>query len=146
MVAVIPPSGAFDSFRSTLDAQTVSGLTASLAAEVINLGFPMMDVSFTLPLKDELISAGMQSAFQPDSADFSPLAVNDLWIGQAFHQAKIVLNEEGTEAAAATAIVAVDESASPTPIELTVDRPFVFFIRDIETKAPLFVGHYIGPE
>lgn len=146
MVAMLPASGTFESFRNTLTAQTVHDLTSALADEVINLGFPMMDVSSTLPLKAELQSAGMQAAFDADKADFSPLASDDLWIGDAFHQAKIIVDEEGTEAAAATAFVGVGVSQGPPPIDLTVDRPFVFFIRDIETSAPLFVGHYIGPD
>lgn len=69
-----------------------------------------------------------------------------MWLDAAYHQTKIILNEEGTEAAAATAFVGGDGSAPPEPVIVTFNRPFVFFIRDIETQAVLFVGHYVDPE
>ena len=55
------------------------------------------------------------------------------------------LDEEGTEAAAATAFVAVATSVPPTPTPVVFDHPFVFFIRDRETNALLFVGHFANP-
>lgn len=145
-VALMPPSGEFDSFRASLSEETVETLSADLQQATLNLKFPKIEVAYTMPLKAELISAGMIDAFEDGAADFSPLAQDHLWLGDAFHQTKVILDEEGTEAAAATAFIGVDESAGPEPIELTIDRAFVFFIRDIETGAVLFLGHYVGPE
>jgi serpin B len=144
-VALVPPTGTFATFRDGLNAQSVQTLLSDLPSAALNLAFPKMDVAYTLPLKIELIAAGMTSAFKGGVADFSQLATNQLWIGEAFHQAKIILDEEGTEAAAATAFVGVDESVGPTPIDVTIDRAFVFFIRDVQTGALLFLGHYLGP-
>lgn len=144
-VALAPPRGEFEAFRSSLTEANVGALLEGAEFAALNLGFPKMEVSFTLPLKKELIEAGMVSAFDSGLADFSALASNPLWIDAAFHQTKVILDEEGTEAAAATAFVARDESAGPTPIDVTIDRAFVFFIRDVQTGAILFLGQYVGP-
>ncbi len=145
LVVISPASGQFESFRKGLDEETVASLTGDLQSEVINLGFPKMEVAYSMPLKTELIQAGMVDAFDRDSADFSSLASNKTWIAEAFHQTKVIIDEEGTEAAAATAFVGNLDSEGPTPIDVTINRPFVFFIRDIETGAVLFLGHYLGP-
>lgn len=144
-VAMLPPEGGFEAFASSLDAETVEGLTSAMERVNLDLSFPKMDVSTEVPLKAELLEAGMSDAWDPAAADFSALGENPMWLSNAFHQTKIVLDEEGTEAAAATAFVGVDESAPPTPLPVTFDRPFVFFIRDIETQAVLFVGHFTNP-
>ena len=78
----------------------------------------------------------------PGVADPEPLS-----IGAVVHQANITVDEAGTEAAAVTAVVMVAGSAAPPadPIEFTVDRPFVFAIRDNPSGAILFVGHIGDP-
>jgi len=144
-VVFAPPTESFSEFRSNLGVTQMQSLLSEAASVAVNLGFPKMEVAFTLPLKEELIQAGMASAFTDGAADFSRLASNDTWLGAAFHQTKVILDEEGTEAAAATAFVGVDESAGPEPIDVTIDRAFVFLIRDVETGAILFLGHYLGP-
>jgi serpin B len=63
----------------------------------------------------------------------------------AFHQATLSLDEDGTEAAAATAVVAVDTAAPLNAVSVSFDQPFVFYIRDVQTHAVLFVGHYANP-
>ena len=72
-----------------------------------------------------------------------------LEISGVIHEAYIAVDEEGTKAAAATAAIAVFVSEAlvpePEPIELTVDRPFLFVIRDIETEAVLFMGRVLDP-
>jgi len=144
-VALAPATDKFSEFRSSLDRAQLQSLLSQTQAAAVNLGFPKMEVEFTLPLKEELLEAGMTSAFVSGEADFSRLANNDIWITDAFHQTKVILDEEGTEAAAATAFVGVDESAGPEPIVVTIDRAFVFLIRDVETEAILFLGQYVGP-
>jgi serpin B len=144
-VAMLPPEGEFESFAAGLNAATVETLTSGLESVNLDLYFPKMDVATEVPLTDELKAAGMIDAWEEDAADFSSLGENHMWLSEAYHQTKIVLDEEGTEAAAATAFVGVDESAPPTPVPVTFNRPFVFFIRDVETQAVLFVGHYTNP-
>ena len=96
-----------------------------------------------MPLEERLRALGMRRAFEPALADFSALQPG-VYISDAFHQATMTLDEEGTEAAAATALIGRNTSA-PIPVAVTIDHPFVFFIRDVATNALLFVGHYADP-
>lgn len=86
-----------------------------------------------------LMDLGVRDAF--DSADFSGISSHDLFIYEAVHKAFVEVNEEGTEAAAATGI-AMAESA---PVPLRVDHPFVFVIQDNETGQILFIGRVMDP-
>ena len=95
-------------------------------------------------MKEHLISLGMEQAFTDDLANFE-LIDPAVYISDAFHDATIILDEEGTEAAAATAFVDQLMSVPPTPVPLTFDHPFVFLIRDIPTNATLFVGQFVTP-
>jgi serpin B len=61
------------------------------------------------------------------------------------HKAFVSVDEAGTEAAAATAVIVNVTSVPESPIEVTIDRPFIFLIRDIETGAILFVGRVLNP-
>ncbi|TET13502.1 MAG: serpin family protein, partial [Dehalococcoidia bacterium] len=80
------------------------------------------------------------------AADFSGMTGNrDLFISEILHKAFVSVDEAGTEAAAATAVVMTMTAAPEEPVEVTVDRPFVFLIRDIETGTILFVGRVMDP-
>jgi serpin B len=69
----------------------------------------------------------------------------DLCISEVLHKAFVSVDEAGTEAAAATAVVMTPTGMPIQPVEFTVDRPFIFLIRDIETGAILFVGRVLNP-
>jgi len=85
----------------------------------------------------------MPAAFT--SADLSGIdGTHNLFIDDVYHKAFVPVDEAGTEAAAATAVVVAMAAPTP-PKEVTVDRSFVFMIRDIETDAILFVGHVVNP-
>ena len=92
---------------------------------------------------------GMPTAFDPSAADFSGMTKDEeLFIAAVIHQANITVDEEGTEAAAATAVVMETTAAPldpPQPIDFVVDRPFLFAIRDNTTSAILFLGHISDP-
>jgi serpin B len=92
---------------------------------------------------------GIQEAFT-DGADFSKMSPsNDLYISDVVHKAFIEIDEKGTEAAAATAVVMQVESVMPSkverPKEFIADHPFLFYIIDNETKAILFMGRMMNP-
>ena len=88
---------------------------------------------------------GMPVAFVPGAADFSGMnGEGRLFIQDVVHKALVSVDEEGTEAAAATAVIVGIESVRQT-VEVNVDRPFVFLIRDIETGTILFVGRVLDP-
>ena len=89
---------------------------------------------------------GMVDPFTPGSADFTGInTVGDLYISDVIHKAFIGVDEFGTEAAAATAVVMDNASVPDEPVPFTVDRPFLFLIRDIQTGAILFVGRVVDP-
>jgi serpin B len=90
---------------------------------------------------------GMPDAFLYQVADFSGMdGSRELFIGDVIHKAFVSVDEAGTEAAAASAVVLPGAAPEPAPpIEVTVDRPFVFLIRDIETGTILFVGRVLDP-
>ena len=91
-----------------------------------------------------LEAMGMGIAFT-GGADFSGInGTGGLLITDVIHQSFVSVNEAGTEAAAATAVI-VGETSLPEPAAITLDKPFLFLIRDIATKAVLFVGRVSDP-
>ena len=79
-------------------------------------------------------------------ADFSGMdGTRDLYIGAVIHKAFVAVDEQGTEAAAATAVTMRATSLPMDDIVLTVDRPFLFLIRDTDTGAILFIGRMMNP-
>lgn len=124
--------------------EVYSDLIKRLYPQKVNLSLPRFTFETpTIELKDILIVLGLKEAFE-DQADFSGMRMEkDLKIGTALHKAKIIVNEEGTEAAAATVIgmVATCSVSQPVPImEFKVDKPFYYFIKDNATGAILFMG------
>jgi serpin B len=106
---------------------------------------PKFDFESSFDLGETLAAMGMPDAFT-ELADFSGMTGNrDLLIQAVVHKAFVSVDEEGTEAAAATAVVAGLTSAPGDPVELIIDRPFVFLIRDDETGAILFLGRVVNP-
>ena len=101
-------------------------------------------------LADALAALGLDTAFDPARADLSGLGTTEsgapLFISSVAHQAKIEVNEEGTEAAAATVVEV--RSGGPAPMdyeELILDRPFCYAIVDLERGVPLFLGTFERP-
>jgi serpin B len=145
MVIFLPEAGQFEAFEEGLQAQQVSDIISGLQPTLVDLTMPKFEFDSEFSLKDTLSGMGMPVAFSA-AADFSGMTgTPDLCISAVLHKAFVSVNEAGTEAAAATAVI-VGESAMPgQPVEVTVDRPFIFLIRDIETGAILFVGRVMNP-
>ena len=88
---------------------------------------------------------GMPVAFS-EGADFSGMTGgHDLYISEVVHKAFVSVDEAGTEAAAATAVIMKLTALPPKLVEVTVNRPFVFLDRDIETGTILFLGRVVDP-
>jgi serpin B len=106
---------------------------------------PKFEFDSGFSLKDALMAMGMPAAFSAE-ADFSGMTGDRaLSIAEVIHKAFVSVDEEGTEAAAATAVVMVESEMPGQPVEVTIDHPFMFLIRDIETGAILFVGRVVDP-
>ncbi|XP_070796849.1 leukocyte elastase inhibitor-like isoform X2 [Pituophis catenifer annectens] len=111
----------------------------------IDLSFPKFKLEEKYDLKPVLRSMGMTDAFDEGKADFSGMSTNnDLVISEVVHKSFIEVNEEGTEAAAATAVITVFKSAN-VAVEFKADHPFVFSVTDRSRKNILFFGRYSSP-
>ena len=145
MVVFLPEAGQFEDFEKTLNAQQVDAIISDLRHIEVALTMPRFEFDSEFSLKDTLAGMGMPIAFS-SSADFSGMTgMRELSISDVMHKAFVAVDEAGTEAAAATAVI-VGLTAVPEPlVEVTVDRPFIFLIRDIETGAILFVGRVLNP-
>jgi serpin B len=145
MVILLPKEGEFEAFEDSLDAGQVQAIVEQLDQRRVALTMPRFEFDARFSLNQALAALGMPQAFS-DAADFSGMTgKKDLFISEVLHKAFVSVDEEGTEAAAATAVV-MELSAMPEePVEVTVDRPFLFLIRDIRTGAILFVGRVVDP-
>lgn len=117
---------------------------AALGWRQVDIAMPKFRIEYSASLKNALMKMGMETAFTP-SADFSGVATNPgepLSISDVLHKTYLDVNEKGTEAAAATAVLMAATSAQmpQTPIPFKVDRPFVVAIRDTASGAILFIG------
>lgn len=119
----------------------------SLREVIVHL--PRFKTTSQFELSETLASLGMVSAFDPSRADFSGInGKRNLYISAALHKAYVDVNEEGTEAAAATGIVISRSSIAVVPEKPPVfraDHPFVFLIRDRRSDAILFLGRLLDP-
>jgi len=145
MVILLPQAGQLEAFEDSLDAQRVDAIVKELEPRRVALTMPRFEFESGFRLKETLAAMGMPVAFS-ESADFSGMTGNrDLFIADVVHKAFVSVDEAGTEAAAATAVVMELTAVPETPVEVTIDRPFVFLIHDMETGTILFLGRIVNP-
>lgn len=146
MVVLLPCAGQYDSFEAALNSQLWQEIIGKLQVSQVNLTMPKFKVESKFSLKQALAALGMPLAFSASEADFSGMdGRKDLYITDVFHKAYVSVDEAGTEAAAASGVV-VGTTSMPTNIkEVTLDRPFIFLIRDIPTGTILFAGRVLNP-
>jgi len=144
MVVVLPNEGRFREFDESLDAERVQTIIAGLKPRLVWLSMPKFKYESSLKLAETLAAMGMPAAFA--RADFSGMdGTRELFISEVVHKAFVAVDEQGTEAAAATAVI-IEKGLGPVPqAEFRADRPFIFLIRDIESGAVLFVGRVLNP-
>ena len=146
MVIVLPEMDTFTSFEDGLDVDQLDAILAGLSPQQVALTVPKFEIESEAGLADALTALGMPVAFS-EAADFSGMdGTRELYIKDVVHKAFVSVDEAGTEAAAATAVVMVEKAMPMEPVEVTVDRPFIFLIRDIETGTLLFVGRVVSLE
>ncbi|MEX0785174.1 MAG: serpin family protein [Dehalococcoidia bacterium] len=143
MYALLPPEGEFATFEASLDAERVDSIIDGIGDAMVDLTMPRFEFDSSFDLPETLKELGMVSAF--GEADFSGMdGTRNLYITDVVHKAFVAVDEEGTEAAAATGVVVGDVSA-PEQVELALDRPFLFLIRHIDTGTILFLGRVLDP-
>ncbi|MBD3420098.1 MAG: serpin family protein [Chitinivibrionales bacterium] len=148
MTVLLPDSGAFQAFESSLSADRIDSIIQALDSTELppvrlpKFTFTTGSISLVRPLKD----LGMVDAFDGAKADFSGIdGRKDLVVSDVIHKAFIAVDEKGTEAAAATAVIFRFTSVNPDPPRFVADRPFMFLIRDRQTGVVLFMGRVLDP-
>ena len=122
----------------------IDELMGSHESEVL-VSIPKFKTTCEFELSETLYDMGMPSAFSLPPADFSGMTgTKDLYISKVIHKAYVDVNEEGTEAAAATAVVML-KSVAAKPLEFRADHPFIFLIRENKTGSILFIGRIVDP-
>lgn len=143
MTLIVPDAGRFSQVEASVD---FGAVTAALKPRQVGLTMPRWTFRTQAQLSGVLRAMGMPAAFDEGGADFSLMTREErLVIDEVIHEAFIAVDETGTEAAAATAIVMRVASAPPTPTPLKIDRPFLFAIRDLPTQTLLFLGRVADP-
>ena len=144
MILIMPDEDSFASFEQSIDSELVNSIVSELAMKQVVLSMPKFEFRSEMSLKDILPAMGMPTAFS-GMADFSGMTGNrDLFISDVIHEAFVSVDEAGTEAAAATAVIMKLTAASET-VTMSLDHPFIFLIRDIQTGTILFVGRVLNP-
>jgi len=146
MTIVLPDSGRFAEVEAAVVGGDLDAMLNGTTAAMLDLRLPRWTFRTAAPLRDVLSALGMPTAFDEVRADFLAMTDDDLqlFISAVLHQAFIAVDEEGTEAAAATAVV-MSETSAPMLEEFHVDRPFLFVIHDVEHGTPLFLGRVTDP-
>lgn len=147
MDVVVPDEGGFERFRAGLEAERLRELLGSLASREVRLALPKFTFDSDLDLRAPLYALGMRVAFTR-AADFSGITEQvPLQVDRIVQRAHVEVDERGTTAAAATGMTMrlVSMVAPRPPVELRVDRPFLFAVRDHMTGALLFLGQVTDP-
>jgi serpin B len=146
MVVLLPAEGQFEAFEDAIDNEAFLDVLGRLQWTRLDLTMPKFKMETSFSLNDALAAMGMVQAFDPGRADLSGMdGTRNLYITDVVHKAFVEVDEAGTEAAAATAVIVGTTSMPADPIAVTIDRPFLFLIRDIETGTVLFLGRVMNP-
>jgi serpin B len=151
MVLALPKDGStIADVVDAMDDEHYKTLLGSMTQTEADLYLPKFTIeSPVYRLKNDLIALGMPTAFSPN-ADFSGMnGVGELFIDDVLHKAYIEVNEEGTEAAAATAVImkltSTGNDTTPSRVVFDADHPFVFLIQHNPTGTILFLGTVTDP-
>ena len=145
MTVVLPDPGRFADVTKRLAADGVGLFDGGQPLDINDLSLPKFDFGSSMSLADSLARLGMPTAFT-DRADFSAVTrQTPIQLSHVLHQANITVDEKGTVAAAATAVVARATAAPANYRRLVFDRPFLFLVRDVPTGATLFAGQVTDP-
>jgi serpin B len=150
MEIIVPAAGKFDQVESQLSADLLDHIRSTATPQGVQLTMPKFSFSTSAHLDDALKALGMRDAFVPPTtaggADFTGMSpTRDLYLKTVVHQATVAVDEQGTEATAATAAIGAAESVLLPSLSLTVDRPFLVVIEDDATHAVLFTGRVTNP-
>jgi serpin B len=145
MFIILPKENDLNKFEQTVSMENLSNWMDSMYATNVNIYLPKFTYKTEYNLKDILIDMGLDIAFSMN-ADFSGMnGFGGLFIEKVLHKAYIEVNEEGSEAAAATTVHILETAMPDTPMIFNADHPFIFFIKHKETDTILFMGSVENP-
>ena len=145
MVIILPVGGEFEAFELGMNAKTLDQIVNDFDFVSLELTMPKFEYESEFGLSKALADMGMPTAFG-DGADFSGMdGTRNLYIQDVIHKAFVAVDEEGTEAAAATAVIIAEMGIMVPEVEMTIDSPFIYAIRDLETGSILFLGRVMDP-
>lgn len=144
---ILPDSGKFSVFESGMTFEKINASFANLDSVVLPpVRIPKFEFSTpSISLVNAFEELGMITPFSAVTADFSNMSRIPSYIGNIIHKAFIKVDESGTEAAAATAVIMDTKSVTPYPPSFVANRPFIYLIRDKQTNAILFMGRVLDP-
>ena len=142
---ILLPDGDIEEFQQGFSADMLQTIRRRLSSCNVTLSMPKFEFSRSMPLSRLLRELGMESAFGR-GADFSGFTGSpDLFISEVLHKAFVKVDEAGTEAAAATAVIMALTAIPQEPLQMIIDSPFMFFILDRESGSILFMGRVMDP-
>ena len=159
MIVIVPDKGRFREFERSMNVDVLKRIIKDQSAYDVTFKMPKFEFESEFKLSERLEAMGMTNAFDDrlleSEADFSGMdgqacVAGDrpcLYIDEVVHKAFVLVDEEGTEAAAATAVLVFQIQSAPVlpQVELTIDRPFIFLIWDWGTETILFMGRVEDP-
>ncbi|MGB8217915.1 MAG: serpin family protein [Candidatus Methanoperedens sp.] len=147
MLILLPnPGHSLSEVEAGLSSAEILDIRAQLVHQPVPVWLPRFSMTKSKEMSDLLKEIGMKSAFDPYAADFSGInSTEGLYVSDVFHKAFINVDETGTEAAAATAVIITVGAVMGEPKEFRADHPFLFFIIDKPTGAILFMGRVADP-
>ena len=150
MYVMIPKNNTLESLNDLVHNYDIEEIEKSLKSspdgQLLKVHMPAFETTFKTELKDTLESMGVNTLFK--DANLDDISDEPLYVSDVLHKAQVKINEEGSEAAAATAVIVNTRSGGPSfqrQREFRVDQPFVFIIHDNANKLPLFIGRIINP-
>jgi serpin B len=148
MLVLLPSAGKLAELEDRLSASTLADWTKEMHPIRLEVFLPRFKTEKAVTLKGPLQALGMKEAFSDNAADFSGMHTGSekLFISAVLHKAFVDVNEEGTEAAAATGVVMKTRAVQAQPKVFRADRPFLFLIRDNATGSILFLGRFSNPK
>jgi len=147
MTIIVPDSDAFADVENALSVEMLDEIRNTVSNQPVDIQLPKYDFETTVNANEPLAALGMAEAFDMNAADFTGITQEQgLYITDVLHKATITVDEGGTEAAAATAIIIGIKSSMPEEaVSLVIDRPFLFFIQHQPTGSILFMGRVTQP-
>ncbi len=143
MIIIMPEEGQFEEFEASLDAEKLAEILSGMQEVEMKLSMPRFEFNTDIDLKTALTAMGAPLVFDRDLADLGGITTSErLYVNQALHKAYLKVDEQGTKAAAVSIIGIAFTSM---PMEIHIDHPFLFIIRDKPTGTLLFMGRVTDP-